>query len=325
MRVLYVNSGGVDYLQDLLRSGLRKLLGRDLIDWGWNKRYHLPFWSHPENMGYAGPCSPTLKDFSKHGDIDAVVIGACKKEALERYLKIQKFIPKRTKVIFIDGGDEPELGGDLRRESAFHLLHEMMTYREPDLLFKRELLDDIEQPAVKPLPMAFNLSAAESLRKVKKQYKVAFWAVESHPIRTQALAILETQFDCKENGTIRGQLFSKYHRKGQRYLEELAACQIVLNFRGAGWDTLRYWEAPAIGSLLVSQKPQIVIPNDFVHGEEVIHIGVDFQEMLDVCRHYLINADKAEEITKNAHAKLKKFHTDVARADNVLRELAQIL
>jgi len=98
-----------------------------------------------------------------------------------------------------------------------------------------------------------------------------------------------------------------------------------LNFRGAGWDTLRYWEASAVGSLLVSQKPQIVIPNDFIHGEEVIHIGVDFQEMLDVCKHYLNNAARAEYITKNAHAKLKKFHTDVARADTVLRELAQIL
>jgi hypothetical protein len=276
-------------------------------------------------MGYAGLCLPTLADFSKYGDIDAVIIGACKKEALERYLKIQKLISKRTKVIFIDGGDEPELAGDLRRESAFHLLHEMMGYREPDLLFKRELLKDIEVAEVKPLPMAFNLSALESLRMVKKQYQVAFWAVESHPIRTEALAVLETKFDCKENGTTRGQLFDKYQRKGQRYLEELAACRIVLNFRGAGWDTLRYWEAPAIGSLLVSQKPQIVIPNDFIHGKEVIHIGVDLQEMLDVCKHYLNNAEKAEWIAKNAHARLKEFHTDIARADNVLRELRQIL
>ena len=60
------------------------------------------------------------------------------------------------------------------------------------------------------------------------------------------MELIQDRFDCRANGTTRNQVFKKYKRKGDFYLEELKRARITLNFRGVGWDTLRYWEVPAL-------------------------------------------------------------------------------
>jgi len=155
----------------------------------------------------------------------------------------------------------------------------------------------------------------------KKLYDVTCWCVESDPIRTKALSILENLYDCRSNGTTLGQTFKNYKRKGLGYLKELGGSRISCNFRGVGWDTLRYWEIPAVQSLMISQKPQIVIPDNFVNGEHVIFCKDDLSDMTSLIDYYLSHEDEREEMSAAARDYAMKIHTHIQRAEYFLDKI----
>jgi spore maturation protein CgeB len=161
------------------------------------------------------------------------------------------------------------------------------------------------------------------LPKIHK-YDVAFWAVESAKIRTQALALLEDKFDCKENGTIRNQIMKKYKRKGAFYLQEIASSKIGLNLRGGGWDTLRFWELTGMGCFVISQKLNIAIEPAFIDKEDVVYCKDDLSDLVELCEYYLEHDDERERIAKNARLKVEKYHTDIARARYVLEKIGAL-
>ena len=157
------------------------------------------------------------------------------------------------------------------------------------------------------------------------KYDVSFWAVESFPIRTEALKLLEDKFDCVKNGTYRNQKFSKYKRKGDFYLQELSACKIVLNLRGGGWDTLRYWEVPALGGFMITQKPGIVIPNNYEDNKHVIYCNDNLDDLIELCEYYLANESKREDIARCAATHTKEYHTDIKRVEYILNKISMLL
>lgn len=320
MKILYINTSSFDYVQDLTYSGLVKKFGLDsIVDYKWNKKFHFPYAKYPKNNGYIkGSFFKSIfrkVDFEK---FDFVFIGSCKVKTFQTYLEIAKEIPKTTPIIFIDGGDGYEVGIDLKTYGYPTLYQEAINIRPFDIIFKREyLIDGNYDKNVFPLPMCFNLNRLPSKLPNSYKYDFSFWAVESYPIRTQALNILENEFDCKENGTYRNQKFSRYKRKGEFYLQELASCKITLNLRGGGWDTMRYWEVPAVGAFMISQKPGIVIPNNFEHEKDIVFIKDNLSDLVDLGKYYLKNETKREEIAKNGHKKLLEYHTDIKRVDYI--------
>jgi spore maturation protein CgeB len=106
----------------------------------------------------------------------------------------------------------------------------------------------------------------------------------------------------------------KYKRKGLFYLQELARCKIGLNFRGAGWDTLRYWEIPALGGFMISQRPQIMIENNYIDGEEIVFCKDDLSDLIELCEYYLEHEDERKRIANNSKKKTEAYHTDTQRA-----------
>lgn len=323
MKILFINSLSADYVQDLTYSGLVKVFGKEnIIDYPWNKKYHVPYKKYPKNLGYTPGSfwsSLTNRSFS---DIDLVIIGSSKVDCFESYFDILDKIPASVKTVFVDGGDQSEIGRDLTIYGRPELYDKVIGKRQFDHIFKREyLIDAIHFDNVHPFPISFNMDRLPQISQGYK-YDVSFWAVESDPIRVAALNLLQDKFDCEQNGTVRNQKFSRYKRKGNFYLQELAACKIVLNFRGGGWDTMRYWEVPAVGAFMMSQKPGIVIPNDFEHGKEVVFVNNDLSDLIDLAKYYLNHEQEREEIAKNGHQKLLAFHTDVKRIDymfNILK------
>ncbi len=325
-KILFINSKESDYLQDLTYSGLVKVLGAEnVMDHPWNPHYHIKWRSYPKNLGYSAhtlftslPCK-----LSFDSTYDAVIVGSAKPECFTEYLNIIEKIPSSTPVIFIDGGDFSDIGGDLTRLKAPHLYYEAEKKRPFDLIFKREYLIDRDYPAtVIPFPFSFNFSRIyDSATPREFKYDVSFWAVESDPIRTTALTLLENRFDCRNNGTVRNQQFKKYERKGMKYLEELNSCKIVLNFRGVGWDTLRYWETSAMGRFMISQKPHIVIPDNFIDGKDIVFCKDDLSDLIDLCEFYLQHEEERETIAKNALESAKSRHSDVARAEYLLTKM----
>ncbi|HEC43244.1 hypothetical protein LCGC14_2930650 [marine sediment metagenome] len=323
MKILFIGSRKYDYLADLTYSGLIKVLGpENMIELKWNPRYHIPYKTYPKNIPTSrkGIFNPLLTNKKKY---DVVLVAAAKPDCFQAYLSIVSDIPADKPVVFIDGGDREEFGGDLERMGHPGLYEQSISLRPFDKIFKREFLKNTSYPEnVYPLPLSVNYDRIPALR-VQKKYQVAFWAVEGHPIRTRVLEMLEDRFDCRENGTHRNQEFKKYKRKGKFYLQELAACTIGLSFRGGGWDTLRYWEIPAVGSFMISQPLNIVIPDDFRSGEEIVFCKEDASDLIDLCTYYLNNSEKRENITARGAAYAREYHSDEARARYIMKILTK--
>jgi hypothetical protein len=326
-KILFINSYKPDYLQDIVYQGLVQILGKKVVfDYPFNINFHVPLRKYPRNLAY-NKGIPILNFSLDFKTFDAVILGSAKPDVFETYLKILHKIPDSTPVVFVDGGDFEAIGGDLTRLNRSELYNSAIARRQFDLIFKREYMQNTQyENNVFPLPFASYTPGFTMNTSQKFAYDVSFWAVESHPVRTKVLHLLENSFDCKQNGTEPSQVFAKYKRKGLRYLEELAACKVVLNFRGAGWDTLRYWEVPLMSrSLLVSQNPQIVIPNNLVDKEEIIYVKDDLTDLLDVCQYYLDHENQRNEIVQQAAVKIQKYHLPIHRATIVMSELEKLV
>ena len=333
MNILFLNSADSDYGQDILYAGLRKRPDVTLYTFPFNRRWFLPLKKYPRNLGYHWEPAAMLRAYTQRipwADLDACVLAACNPRALEAFWKILPKLKPHTRLVFVDGGDWPALGGDFERLQGEALYQQLLKHYRFDLLFKREMLEDHSVPGQcrsVSLRLQPGAGAGQLLTQLPtaKKYDVSFWAVESHPIRTQALSLLQDQFDCRANGTQLRQTFHKYRRKGEDYLRELAACKIVLNFRGAGWDTLRYWETPAVGAFLLSQRPQILIPDNFRPGSEIVFCQDDLSDLVELCAHYLAHDTERERIARNGHAWLLKYHSEEARAAYFLDHLQKIV
>lgn len=333
-RILYVASKESDYLQDLTYHGLRQLTCHIQVypsNWG----YVLPRRKYPRNLGYSNldlmdltrTCISSINPSIDWQKIDYVIVAAAKPDVFRTYLSLQKQIPASVPVVFLDGGDYVQLGGDLLRLKSWDLWTESQKQRPFDVIFKREFqfpaLENELKAGHKVYPLPFSLRT-ELVSPQQKKYDVTFWAVESDPIRTRALGMLEDRYDCRQNGTVRNQIFKKYKRKGLRYLEELSAGRITLNFRGVGWDTLRYWEVFSVGGFMISGRPQIEIPENFEHGKEVIFCKDDLGDLIDLCDYYLKNEAEREVIAKAGQKKALEHHTTVARAKYIFKTLGDL-
>jgi hypothetical protein len=327
MNILYLNTTKSDYSQDILYAGLRKRSDISLYEYPFNKYYHLPIKKYPRNLGYrSGGLLKALLGAVPWGTIDVVVIAGCSPGIGDLYLKLKSRLRSGTPLVFVDGGDWEAIGGDFQRMSAGDAFERLQAARPFDLVFKREMIIGKEYPQnTRPFPFGFNLERVPRTLPQQKKYDVSFWAVESHPIRTDVLRIMEDRFDCRSNGSTMNQEFSKYKRKGAYYLQELAACRIVLNFRGAGWDTLRYWETPAVGAFMLSQQPGIVIPDNFRQGQEAVFCKDDLSDLVELCRYYLDHETERETIAKHGAEWLRKYHSEDARAAYFLGEIRKII
>ena len=320
MKILYICSARFDYLQDLTFSGLVKILGnKNVIDYPWNRKFHLLVKSYPKNLGFSGFSLPHI-ELNNYKNFDLAILASAKPDALVAFNKI---LPKlnHLPILFLDGGDDPAIGGDFNKFYVGSLFEECIKKRPFDFIFKREYILSLHEKmkSVYPFPFSFpyNVTIPHVPEKNKK-YDVSFWAQQEPAIRAKALQLLEEKYDCMQNGTTLNQNFDTYKRRGRFYLEEIAKCKVVLNFRGGGWDTMRYWEVPAAGSFLISQKPQILIPDNFVEGTHVSWCDDSLDDLLDKIDYYLLHQNEREEMAKKAHEHLLKYHLNTVRAQNLI-------
>ena len=326
MKILYLCSRHYDYLQDLTYSGLTKVHGKEnIIDYPWNPKFHIPYKSYPKNLGISGFALPRIYfDIDK---IDLVILACAKKDVLAAYSKLLPKISNKP-IVFLDGGDYPEVGSDFYRFNLSPSYDDILKTRPFDMIFKREFIPALHEGDKKvfPFPFSFpyNLYIPTCPEKDKK-YDVSFWAQQIPEIRANALRLLDGKYDCNQNGTTLNQSFKTYKRSGKFYLEEIARCKIVLNFRGGGWDTLRYWEVPAVGSFMISQKPQIAIPNNFEEGKHVSWCSDSLDDLIEKIDYYLNHTAERETMALQSREHLMKYHLNTSRASYLLEEVKRIL
>ena len=89
---------------------------------------------------------------------------------------------------------------------------------------------------------------------------------------------------------------------------------------GAGYDTVRYWEIPANHMMLMSEKLNSVIENDFIDGENAVFFS-SIDEFNDKYNYYIKYPDKTDDIAKNGHTWFLKYHTSTKRAEQLLEKI----
>ena len=154
---------------------------------------------------------------------------------------------------------------------------------------------------------------------------VLFWAVESSATRKKAFEILRGRYDCEANGSVAGRKARNYSLKDQKYFEALASAKVALSFGGEGFDTLRYWEIPACGSLMISEVPPIRIPDNFQDGKHAVFCKPDLSDLPDKIDYFLKHENEREAIAKAGRAHLLKYHTHRARAEYFIGKVKEAL
>ena len=122
MNILFINSKSPDYVEDQLFSALTEILGKKAVTaYPVNYRYYIERKAYPLNMGKCRAASDfisdklTLKKELKAFEYDYVIIGSTKRDTFENFSEISDYLPKHIPLIYIDGGDYPDIGGDSER------------------------------------------------------------------------------------------------------------------------------------------------------------------------------------------------------------------
>jgi len=102
------------------------------------------------------------------------------------------------------------------------------------------------------------------------------------------------------------------------YFELLAQSKMALSIRGAGFDTVRYWEIVASKRLLVSETPYIHIPHNFEHGKHALFCRPDLSDLVDIVRASLKDEACRQSMIEQAYQHLLRYHTCEQRAKQFL-------
>lgn len=335
--LLYVSSTESDYLQDLTFAGLAEVLGPErLVDfpsrWQYRRereRLWKPRLRYPRNLGLLPESlrgrlprwsAAAVRRGLQSGDFRALILGAAKPDALAALESIIDRV--RVPWILIDGGDRREPGGDFERLGGPDCLarfRALAAQHPPALTFKREWPLGANDASTFPLPFSIRAGSVPQLDPASpKRHQVAFWAVESSETRRRAFRMLADRYDCRQNGSVVGQKFRTYSKREGGYFEALNAARVSLSFRGEGFDTLRYWEIPACGSLLLSERPEIQIPNDFTDGKNALFCRNDLSDLIEKIDWALAHPDEALQIAREGQRHAFQHHTHLKRAEYVL-------
>ena len=183
-----------------------------------------------------------------------------------------------------------------------------------DLVFKREMLDCIDYGGnTLPLPFSYPASMLKDIPAYPERPFDFFWAGKrAFGLRPIILQQVEKKMDRKFD-----QAFEQ-----AAYMDRLRYSRVGLALWGYGFDTVRYWEIPAHGGLLLAQRPPIRIPQNFVDGQTAVFFD-DLQELEEKLTHYLDHPEAAEAIAAAGHQHWKTHHTTEARAEQLLRHIEQ--
>ncbi len=309
LRLLYLVHTESDYGPDLLYDGLRRELGENLVvDFPWKPTLHgeLPeshahypcAFDHPgEPWTEARACAAL-----KAGEFDAVLYSDTL-QMLEREL---------TRRVVAAAGNTPLFVLDMWDQCGDYTEHirEHCGAGAIAGYFKREMLAGLERayPA-DTFPLTFSYAEDRIPASVAFEGREGlFWAGQiQYGARRLKLEWLRDRFGVD--------IDRRYSQ--QEYVAELRKCLVGVCLFGNGFDTVRYWELPAHGCMLLAERPPIHIPFDFVEGESAVFFD-DLADLESKLAHYLSHPEEAMAIAAAGHAHLRAHHTSTARARHLL-------
>jgi hypothetical protein len=318
IKILFITHPYPNYVPDLLLHGLRKILGPDLVDFPRKDCVYagiLGLGICPENQKCPNRF-PSDRDIIDREDIPQKIVNGvfkyviCDIRAVSVLQNIVSKLPPG--LVLIDGEDHPA-----------------KIPQGPYVVCRRET-DGTDRSI--PLPMALPEEIYNWIRNfdtVEKTYSIGFLGSVG-------------QLDGKRKSFI--DAVAKYYpdtllsttavpsddnpypavRFGRNdYYLNLQKCKIVLNLKGAGYDTFRFWENSACNAVHVSQKLPLFIPDDFEDGRQILRFD-SVPELRKKIDEVLENKIDTPGIITEGRDHLKKYHFTEGRANYLIRTLARI-
>jgi len=296
LRILMIPSSSANYQEDVVHEGLDDLLGPEGVFY-YPYKPHTLFSSNLYGDSPARPCSapalPLEEIVRRSQEVGAVIVGSVR-DSVDAWRPIQNHFRDRP-VAWLhgeDAHDHPWPGRDV-----------LYTHR-----FQRELLPGT--PDILPLPLGIPAQAMHPCDR-PKDIDVSFVARSNHPWRKEIAARL-----AREGFFVR--LDAPVSRTA--YCDILNRSRIAVSVRGSGYDTMRYWEIPYHGALLLSERLPIVLPDNFVDGESAVFFDSP-AEMVDLSRGLLGDPARLERIAAAGRDLVRARHTAVHRARYVLEKM----
>jgi|SRR5437867_251357 len=364
MNILFLVDPLHNYVSDPLYLGLVRVLGDEhVVDFPPKAIFHDPsakLWFLPQ-VPAARRSEEEVRSLLAERSFDIVCLASPRAESLA--LLGQLFNPARfPPIVFIDSADDAKIRHDLvrrfpiriyfKREYAWKRAGQIRQFVDcaRSFRFDRKLF-----AKTYPFPMSIVVDAVPVRDVQVKDIDVSFYGHASHRKRVKAMHVLHKL--AKDGLRVAGSIFAaptdrKYKLQATpfrrlmtkildpsyasdedtkrklspaEYYDVLSRSKVAVSVRGGGFDTYRYWEIVACGSLLLSEAPDIVIPNNFEHEKHAVFCRPDLSDLEDLARYYIRHEDERQAIATNGYAHLLKHHTCERRAEYFLDICARMV
>jgi len=364
MKILFVVDQPQDLVSDPLYIGLVRLLGQEqVVDFPSKSIFHRPEakrWFLPQvpDLGYS---ETKILDLLRDRAFDLVCIASHRAECLANVERLAQASPLPP-LVYIDGADDSCIRHDVARrfplavyfKREYRWMSASKIGRFTDYArafrFDRRLFEKTH-----PLTMSVVPDAIPCYPVSVRDIDVSFYGNASHRKRAQAMALLKplahegltvaggiyaaaTDKAYKLEATPLKRLFTKIMHPAtvsediqrrklspDEYYHTLARSKVAVSIRGGGFDTLRYWEIVASGTFLLSEAPDILIPNNFAHRKHAVFCRSGLSDLQALIRYYVSHDEERDAIARAGYDHLLKFHTCERRAGQFLEICRQHL
>ncbi len=303
-RILLLNFTSIDCGVDTLYDGLCRLFGNEyIVEYPWKPTLHGAKTDsdirHPVEFSYSNTacsleeCEAKLRENYFDLIVFADVLEVSPREEMCRLIHANPAIP----LVLLDTHDD---GRDRYDEICKHIQTDRAL-----IYFKREMLRCYDYgPKTLPLPLAYRDSYLPDTLQFKNRPNPIFWAGHRHSgTRRICLSYLEKKHNEDWNRIY----------PADKYIKCMQSSRIGIDLFGFGFDTVRYWELPAHGCMLLAERRPIHLPNDFEDGYSAVlfdHLP-DLEEKLS---YYINHPEECQSIAERGHRHMREYHTATARA-----------
>lgn len=353
MKILYLTDPAYDYLARQLYVGLCKTVGSQNVivfpespEWSAGEAIIKTTDSGTKGMGIDDVCS-----MLSAGMIDFVVASAPRGGVLAALATLEKRCTLPSRVL-VDGEDDKRMRWDVFKRYKFDLYFKRefacsgRIYK--DYVKARSHADSrmADRDRIHPLQFSVIMELVSPFKCESQDVDISFVGRASHRKRLFAVDLLNSLPDIRFVGGVYAgatdrrsklarslleKLMAKFqgdpclseHERGVRlspeeYFQLLARSKMGLSIRGGGFDTVRYWEVVAAKTVLVSEEPDIYIPDNFQHMRHAVFCKPNLSDLPDLVRMLSKDERARRSIIEEGYAHLLKHHTCERRAEYFL-------
>ena len=320
MKILYCTYHEVDTGLDLLYDGLCRVVGHEnVFDYPTKKTLHGVMgrrWTwFPLFFDYPQIADDSTKlEMLKNGEFDLIlfsnriylhILDSIESNIKDKYIELFSILMgKKLPVYILDMND-----GLAVQDRLIDILN-------TQLYFKRDYLKGTQyNPKIKPLGFCYSQKYSPDVDVDKTN--TLFWIGRAYCGRTKYLNA--AKFVSPESEIIatgKGEIICNQEQYSQRMLKH----KIGLNLFGYGYGDMRYFEIPAHGLLLFSQRLLVYVENDYTDMENAVFFD-SVADMMDKLKYCLAHEDFIDKARIAGRQHMLKYHTSEVRAQQLLDKI----